>query len=329
MRLGAIGDVANALVFAAALKDAKPGVRIGWLVHPLAQPLVANNPCVDKVHVLERRGGLRAVRRVLRDVRRADYDLAVDLQRLAKSSLLARMSGAPRVLGYDRGRCKEGSWLLTRERIPPGSPTAHMVDQYLEFARYLGVEDPVARHVLPSSAEAEAWAERWVQDVGSAPILVNLGATKPANRWDPARFGELAVRLSSELGAPVCFTGGPDDRVAERRAMSVAGDAARVHSLVGETDLLRLVALLGRARLFIGCDTGPMHLAVARGAPAIALFGPADPRRTGPFGGETVVRVPPPCAPCNRRHCNQPRHACMEDITVEQVLEAARRRLPA
>ena len=82
------------------------------------------------------------------------------------------------------------------------------------------------------------------------------------------------------------------------------------------------------ACLFVGCDTGPMHIAAATGTPVVALFGPADPRRTGPWGNEhRVVRVPPPCAPGNRKTCNQPRHACMEDITVEHVIKAARERL--
>jgi ADP-heptose:LPS heptosyltransferase len=98
-----------------------------------------------------------------------------------------------------------------------------------------------------------------------------------------------------------------------------------VRSLVGETSLRQLCALSARARLFVGCDSGPMHVAAAQGTPVVALFGPADPRRTGPYGaGHRVVRVPPPCAPCNRRTCNQPRHACMEDISVARVLAAAR-----
>ena len=113
VRLGAIGDVTNALVFAAALKDASPRTRIGWVVHPLAQPLVEANPVVDRVHVWRRGAGPGELVRVLREVRSAGYELAVDLQRLQKSALLARFSGAKRVLGYDRARAKESSWIWT------------------------------------------------------------------------------------------------------------------------------------------------------------------------------------------------------------------------
>ena len=142
----------------------------------------------------------------------------------------------------------------------------------------------------------------------------------------PERFGALAAALARD-GLSVCLTGGPDDRAAAERARAAAGNAA-VRDLVGQTSLRELVALSARARLFVGCDTGPMHLAAALGVPVVALFGPADPARTGPFGaGHVLVRVPPPCAPCGRKTCNQPRHACMEDLDVERVLAAVRARL--
>ncbi len=326
VRLGAIGDVVNALVFAAALKEVEPGVFLGWVVHPLAEPLVRGHPCVDRVHVWRRDGGFSEFLRVVREIRVERYDLALDLQRIQKSALLARLSGAPAVIGFDRGRTKEASWLWTKDRIPPGDPNAHRVEQYLEFARHLGWAGAGPRHLLPRDEEAERWASERVRELGSRPVLVNVGATKPANRWIPERFGELARALRAELGLPVVLTGGPADRATADRALAAAG--SEVVDLVGRTSLRELVALTSRARLFIGCDTGPMHIAAALGIPVVALFGPADPRRTGPWGsGHGIVRVPPPCSPCQRRAWNPARHACMEDITVALVLEAARSRL--
>lgn len=328
VRLGAIGDVVNALVFATALQRHDPDVTIGWAVHPLALPLVEGHPSIDRVHVWERRSGARAFARLVHELRGARYDVAVDLQRITKSALLARLSGAPRVIGYDRTRTKEASWLWTRERIAPGDPTTHMVDQYLEFARHLGVPEPTAEYRFPRDPGADAWAERLVEELGGPPVVVNVGASKPANRWPAERFGALAGACRSALDVPVCLTGGPADGDAGRRAAAAADPAVR--NLVGETTLRQLVALESRARLFVGCDTGPMHVAVACGTPAVVLFGPADPRRTGPYGpGHRVVRVPPSCAPCNRKHCNRPRHACMEDISVELVLDAVLERIRA
>lgn len=326
VRLGAIGDVVNALVFAAALEEARPDVHLGWVVHPLAAPLVEGHPCVERVHLWRRGGGLKELARLVREIRAQRYDLAVDLQRIQKSAFVARLSGAPRVLGFDRARSKELSWLWTKERIPPRGPARHMVQHYLEFARHLGAGETEPRHLFPADAAAEAWADELVRALGGEPVLVNLGATKPANRWIPERFGALASALASD-GVPVCFTGGPGDRAVAALARAAAG-AARVRDLVGQTSLRQLLALTRRARLFVGCDTGPMHIAAAVKTPVVVLFGPADPLRTGPWGqGHRIVRVPPPCAPCNRKTCNQPRHACMEDITVAHVLAAAREQL--
>jgi len=330
VRLGAIGDVVNALVFATALKAAQPEIELAWVVHDLAFPLVDGHPAVDRVHLWRRGRGWQELRRLITEIRRERYGLAVDLQRIFKSSVLARMSGAQRVLGYDRGRAKEASWLWTKECIPAGDPAAHMVEQYLEFVRHLGVAHPQARHALPSDHEAEATAHKLVSELGAAPIVLSIGASKPANRWDPLRFGELAVLLRRQLEAPVCLIGGPGDREAGEHAATVIDDEPGVRNLIGDTSLAQLVAICREARLFVGCDSGPMHIAAATGTAVVALFGPADSRRTGPWGNEhRVVRVPPPCAPCNRKTCNQPRHACMEDITVEHVMEAVRERLAA
>ena len=325
VRLGAIGDVTNALVFATALKRLRPTVRVGWVVHALAEPLVRDHPDVDVVHRFARDGGVRAFVRVVREVRAERYGLAVDLQRIQKSALVARASGAPRVLGYDRRRTKEQSWVWTGERIAPADGGRHMVEQYLDVAAHLGCAEPL-RPRLGLDSEAEAWAEERVAALGAPPVAIALGATKPANRWASERFGELA-RALAELG-PVAVTGGPAEREAARAIPALPG----VHDFVGETSLRQLAALLSRARVLVSCDTGPMHLAAAAGTPVVALFGAADPRRTGPYpvpGGadddlHRVVRELPECAPCGRRHCNQPRHTCMEELPVARVLAAVR-----
>ena len=330
VRLGAIGDVTNALVVAAALKRHQPSVTIGWAVHQLAHPLVHGNPVVDRAHLWQKGSGLGGWRALIREIRRERYQLALDLQRLAKSAGIARLSGAERVLGFDKGRAKEASWLLTGERIPADDPEAHMVEQYLEFVRHLGIGDPAAEHVLPTDARAESWAEDWVEQNGGAPLLINLGATKPANRWSPERFGELARAAHAEFGCPVVLTGGPDDEQRAQRARARLSDKQAVLDLVGRTSLLELIALMRRALGVVACDTGPMHLAAACQTPTVALFGAANPRRTGPWGQmDHVVRVPPPCAPCNLKHCNQPRHACMDDLQVELVQQALREALAA
>jgi ADP-heptose:LPS heptosyltransferase len=318
VRLGAIGDVVNALTLAAALKRRDPGIHLGWLIHPLAEPLVQGNPCVDRVHRLPRKGMLGALPALRRELRHEPYDLVIDLQRLLKSSILARLSGAQRVLGYDRSRSKEGAWLLYKERIPAGPARAHMVDQYAEFARYLGCSGP-AVHPLPAPGTAAIQrANEWLGPLGDVPpVVVHIGASKPENRWAPERYAELVGELLDSGSRGVVLTGGPGDRADAGPTRERWGGHARFVDVLGETDLPELMAVFSRCRVFIGCDTGPMHLAAALGLPVVALFGPADPLRTGPYGPRhRVVRTPPanPGTPLPP--------ARMESVPVRDVLDA-------
>ncbi len=323
VRLGAIGDVTNALIVATAIKAEHPETEIGWVVHSLAKPLLDGHPAVDRVHHWQRDGGFGEILRVIREVRSHAYELTIDLQRIAKSGFVAWRSGAKRVLGFDRARSKELSWIFPKERIEAGDRHAHMVDQYMEFARYLGLRSAKPVHELPRYEDAEARAEELVAELGAPPILINLGASKPANRWVPGRFGELALAARERFDMPVCLVGGPQDRelFGEDLARIEGSDAVR--DLVGATSLPELWALERRSSLFVGLDTGPMHLAVSVGLPCVILFGAADHRRTGPYGDKNqIVRISVACAPCNKRECRMPRHDCMEDITVELVLDA-------
>lgn len=322
VRTGAIGDVVNALVFAAALRGARPLATIGWVAHPLVVPLLEANPAVDRVHVWRRGGGLREVRRLVTELRAARYDLAVDLQRLQKSALVARASGARRVLGFDRRRAKEASSIWTREHIAPGDPRAHMVSQYLEFARHLGLPDAAPEWPLPPLDAARSRAEELLAPLGGARfVALNLGASKPRNRWPPAHFGALA-RLLAGNAAAVVLVGGPGDREAAESVAHAAGGAVAL-DLVGRTGLLELAAVLARAAQVVSADTGPMHLAVAVGAPVVALFGPADAQRTGPFGARHIVLREPVWDGSPRPDAET------GDLAPEVVARAVLARLPA
>lgn len=293
VRLGAIGDVVNALTLASALKRQYPSVHVGWLTHPLAEPLLQGNPSVDTVHRLPRKGMIRALPALRRELVGQRYDLVIDLQRMLKSAVLARLSGAPRVLGYDRGRCKEGAWLLYGERIPSGPPRHHMVDQYGEFASFLGCSGPVTHPLPPIPAGVQAQAKAWLGDLGSGPVVVHIGASKPENRWAPERYADLIEGLLEARETGVVLTGGPGDAQDAAPTRDRLAGNPRFVDLLGQTSLPELMAVFSNCGLFIGCDTGPMHLASALGLPIVALFGPADPLRTGPYGAQhKVIRYP-------------------------------------
>jgi heptosyltransferase-1 len=327
LRTGAIGDVMNALVFAAAVRDARPAAYVGWVVHPLSAPLLEGNPAIDRVHVWRRGGGVRGLVALLRELRAERYDVAVDLQRLQKSAFLAWASGAPRRLGHDRRRTKEHAHLWHREHLATGDPRSHMVDQYLEFARHLGVAPDAPRWPWPPLARGLAFAARTLPS-GRPRVVLNLGASKPEKLWPAASFGALAGILANE-GVACVLTGGRGDRATADTVLRAAGAVAAPLDLVGHTDLIELAGVLVKADLVVTADTGPMHMAVALGTPVVAVFGPGDAQRTGPYGApgvgagngpHVVLREPP----WDGQHLPS---ASTAAVTVEAVLGEVRSRL--
>ena len=288
VRLGAIGDVANALVCANAIKRSAPNSKVGWAVHPLSAPLVEDHPAVDRVHVWPRGKGLSGFRALVRELRAARYDTTLDLQRLQKSGLVARLSGASRVIGFDRARSKELSWIWTKERIDPGPAREHMVLQYMRFVKALGLPSESPIRDLPRHSKAVRFAVEFVARHG-APILLNLGASKPEKHWPVEFFRAAAVEIIEgrvqNASGPVVLTGGPGDRA----AAEFVGRDLDVVDLVGGTSLPELWELCRLSRAMVTGDTGPMHLCAAVGTPTVAVFGPGDPSRTGPFGKAHIV----------------------------------------
>ena len=318
VKLGAMGDCVNSLPFVNRLRAGLPDACITWVIGRAAHALLAGHSAVDEFLVAQPERA-RSWLGLVRELRRRRFDLAIDLQRIAKSGALTRLTGAPRRLGFDRSRCKEASFLFTNERIAPNDAPGVTVAQYLEFADHLGLPPSEPRWDVPYEPFAFP-----VEGAG-ARIVLNLGASKPANLWPAERWGELALRLARDEGARVAFTGGPEDRSAAEVALAAlagteAGARARVSDQVGRLSWKRTAGLLAGADLFVGGDTGPLHVAVAVGTPVLALFGAADPRRTGPFDRpDAVISRPAPCSPCRRRECNVAGHPCMTDIRVEDV----------
>ena len=312
VKLGALGDVINTLPLAINLR-ARWGAEIYWLVEPLSYPLIRRHAHVDHAVLFDKyrwRSSLRAVRRRLRAVR---FDLALDLQRILKSGYFALSVDSRRRIGFDRGRCKEFSWVFPFERIPPGDPQAHMLDQYLEFATYLGLDRCEIRWDIPITGRA-------MPDLPSDYVVLNIGATKPANRWYPQRFAALAAEIAGRHRIPCLLTGGSEDRPRAVGIVAAGGDG--ILNWVGKTSLMELIEVLNGSRLVVSCDTGPMHLAVALNRPVVALFGPANPKRTGPYRG-TVIQKSIECIPCSRRKCDT--QDCMRAITVADVMEGVDR----
>ena len=325
VRLSSIGDVVHTLPALAALH--RHGWEADWLVEPPSRVLLDENPLLVQVQSAPSRkafgwGKALATVRALRSRR---YDAALDFQGLWKSAAWARTSGARRVIGWERGSRREPSSLLLIGEPVPRAGGGHVIDKNLALLRPLGIEAVGLREFpLPLSTEAVARVDAGLAALGGGEIAVlNPGGGWASKLWTAERHGELAKGLRA-LGLLPLVSWGPGEEALADRVVAASGGAARRSF---PTTLLDYAEIARRARLVVAADTGPLHLACAVGAPVVALFGPTDPARNGPFAAEDVViRRMPPCAPCYSRSCL--RHAgVMDGIAVAEVLAAAERRL--
>lgn len=326
VRLSAVGDVIHTLPSAAALAGA--GHEVVWAVQPAARPLLEANPAVAAVVAIPARRPLRiaallAARRALRAQRCA---VALDFQGLWKSAAWALVSAAPRRIGYDRrGRKEPSSARLMSERVPLSPAIRHVIDKNLALLAAVAIEAVGGRDFpLPPHGRERARIERELALAGDErAILLHPGGGWAGKLWPAERYGELARRLAAR-GSAVRVSWGPSERELAERVVAASAGAAR---LAPATNLLELAALAEASRAVVAADTGPLHLACAVGTPVVALFGPTDPARNGPFDpADAIVARRPSCFPCHRRDCPTHRRT-MDEIAVDEVERALLGRL--
>ena len=342
VRLSAMGDVLHALPAVTALRDAFPAAFIGWVIEerwaelicsqdtPRCGPRMLQRPLVDRVHVVNTRAWRKAVfsdatwsafLSSITELRAEGYEAAVDFQGAMRSSLLARLSGAPLVYGYAQPRENAASMFYTRQ---VQTKSAHVVDQNLWLARAVAQKDVISVPAeLPRdpATESSAASKLNARNMKSFAIL-NPGAGWGAKQWPAERYGEVA-RCLAEWGYGSLVNFGPGEGILARAVEATSDGAAEGISC----SLSLLIALTRRASLFIGGDTGPMHLAAALGVPVVGLFGPTNPVRNGPCGRRSVVlRSESSITSHSRRKDPEPG---LLEITPEQVVVAAKKLLGA
>ncbi len=312
-----LGDIVHSLPVLDALFRCFAGSEIHWLVAKGLEGLLEGHPMITRLWVIHKdewkkisrfHSTVAELRRLFRSLRAEGFDCAIDLQGLFRSGLIAKATGASLRIGFEEA--KEGSTLFYTHTVA-GGRDVHAVDRYLKVASYLGCDVSEVRFPFPPPA---AGAGEGVPLSGEYCVMVP-GARKPVNRWPARRFGELAARLPLKT----VVVGSRGDKVlADEVVRTAKGKAV---SLAGKTDLRRLMSAIRNARFVVSNDTGPMHIAAAFGVPVFALFGPANPARTGPYGrGHTVIRKEIPCSPCYKRSCRKP--LCMDMIKIDEVAAA-------
>lgn len=322
VRTSSVGDIVLAEPVVAALRSGFPDATLGFVIDGRYVDLVRGNPGLANLHLL-RGSSFGDIRALAAEIRAAGYDVVVDLHRNLRSLLLTRLSGARLVTAY---RKREPLTTL-RVRLMRGSfrARARLVQRYLDALAPLGIDTAYrAPRYFPADDDRER-ADARIAALGlerRAFAAVVPGAVWPTKRWPADRFAAVIERLGAELGLPSVLLGSDRER---GLCEAVAGGAGAARVLAGEAGLGESAALISGARLYVGNDSGPTHIAVALGVPTVAVFGPTDPGQFD-FGGHRVLYADLDCSACSfygSTSCKLGHWRCMTSVSVDDVFAAA------
>ncbi|MBL8071161.1 MAG: lipopolysaccharide heptosyltransferase II [Nitrospira sp.] len=323
-----LGDIVHAMPTLAALRERFPQARVTWLVKRQWAPLVEVMAGVDQICSVSE--GLRGWLGRVPDLRAAGFDLVVDLQGLFRSGAMARLTGCDHRIGFANAR--EGSPMFYTQRVAVPSVPMHAVDRYLLVAEALGATRPTQpRFEFVERSKDRGAVETMLARAGIVAqqpwVAMNVSARWETKRWPAQHFAGVADRLSEAHALPVVLIGGPAERPESLAVTALM--RTKAIDLTGQTPVGLLPGLLRRASVLVTNDSGPMHIAAAVGTPVVALFGPTDPVRTGPYGmGHVVLSHAVECRPCFRRDCTRAVSLeCLTAVRPEQVVRAVEQQL--
>jgi heptosyltransferase-1 len=348
VRLGAMGDILHALPAVTSIRAALPDATIGWLVEenwselltarghkpdPLA--LSPPKPVVNLIHTVNTKRWrkrlfdgktIAEIRGDFKRLREAHYDIALDFQGNAKSSIAGWLSSAPEMAGYVDPRESIARIFYKHTFARQGE---HVIEQNHQLAKAAlagllpGGELPLVAPQLPCDPAAKQWLDEQIKTLGIASYaVVTPGAGWGAKQWPPQRFGEVAQGLAKHNLRTLVNTAPGEESLAQAVVDASAGTAFSIKCTIGQ-----LITLTRGARIFIGGDTGPLHIASALGIPVVAIFGPTDPARTGPYGSPAIALRSPESETTSSHH-DEPEQGLLK-ITAEEVISAARHLLTA
>jgi lipopolysaccharide heptosyltransferase I len=331
----ALGDIVNALPVLTALRQRWPDAWIAWVVKSTYRGLLDGHPALDEVIAYERTrarlspAGVARVTGFLNRLRRGEFDLAIDLQGLLRSGIMALATGAPVRVGLADAR-EGASRFYTHPVVPPGPRSeAHAVDRLLRVAEAFGADIARPHWVVPPQADDRAWARTVLRDVPRPRLVLHLGARWETKRWPPAHFAEVARRAAVERGAGIVAIGAPEDAPlveALRRRL----DPIPFLDLCGRTTLPQVAELAAESDVVLSNDSGPLHLAQAAGARVVGLYTCTSPRLNGPYGSDghaVAVSSRVACAGSYLKVC--PHLDCMRELTPDRVWPMVREQLIA
>lgn len=339
IRLGAVGDVVRTLPALAVLRSNFPSAKIAWLVEEKSCDILRGQPELSKVIVLPRTAWARGLVRgrwgslgreavgFMKKIRQERFDLVIDFHGILKSGLLSILSGAEVRVGFEKGFCKEWNHLFNNWRVSLPDDRISRFERNLKLLQGLGLDTDDSSLKLYVSAEDRRYTFNFLQEQGllnQYPLIaIHPGTSEKTlyKRWFSEEYAQVADGLVEELGASIVVTWGPGERETAERVRSLMKSRAVV--ACPTRSLKQLAGIYEHCHLYIGGDTGPMHIASLMGVPVVAIYGPTDPVVNAPYPGipSVLVRENLPCSPCRDRNCQ--RLDCLKAINHEEVLKAA------
>ncbi len=339
LRLSAVGDVLRTLPAVIALRKYFPSSHIAWVVEEPSKTLLESQPEIDQVILLPRKRwteGMKSIGKVCKtfkemgqfiiELRRQKFDVVLDFHGILKSGMISFLSGSPKRIGYDRRSSKEGNFLFSNIKVK--LPIEKVSRYQRNFALLRGLNLEVKNfetrlHIPRRDKEyVESFFLRLNPPLRRPSIAIHAGTNPKAafKRWMPGHYAQLADRLVRELGAAVIFTWGPGELGSveaiqkEMKEKALLGPATETLTQLGE--------LFRHCDLYVGGDTGPMHIASLMGTPVLVIYGPTDPVLNEPFGRHKKVIRGVGCNPCRNRSCKDLK--CLKSITVDDVFKATK-----
>jgi heptosyltransferase-1 len=332
-----LGDIIHALPFLKAVKDTFPDASVDWVVSKNLRGILEDNPLINELIVFDKDSwkSIKNIPKTSRDISRLrktlksrNYDIVVDLQGLLRSGLMSLSTPSPLRVGFADAR--EGSRFMYNRKVAVNGIT-HAVDKNLEVAKAIGATAKKAEFPLSIDDNSKRKIKELLRNVKEY-ILILPSARWSSKRWPPENFAALISKLS----IPCVISGSSADReiclklIKNITETGKTTNQPKIINLCGETSLKELAALIEGAKAVVSNDSGPMHIAAALNRPVIALFGPTDPSKTGPYGWQKnkdlkVIRRDVSCSPCFKKSCKEP--LCMTEISAEMVFDKLRKYL--
>ena len=339
LRLSAVGDVIRTLPAVKALKEHYPSSLITWIVEESSQAFLKSQPEVDEVILFPRKRwtkGIKSLRRLwgtiremwgfIIDLRKQKFDMVLDFHGILKSGLLSFLSNSPVRIGYDRKSTKEMNFLFSNAKVELPKVRISRFQRNMSLLKGMGIEVKENRYYLHIPREDQEYVESFIR-TSSASLKRPLIAIHPGTstkalfkRWMPDRYAQLADQLVRELRATILFTWGAE----ELEWVEGIRKMMKEPSLLGPKtlSLTQLGEVYRYCDLYIGGDTGPMHIASLMRIPVVVMYGPTDPIENEPFGNHVKVRKIVGCNPCHQYSCKE--LICIKGISVDKVFKATK-----